>query len=465
MNQAESLPKDQTQPLVSIIIANWNGRAFLEMSLPSIFATDYPNFEVIVVDNGSNDDSVAYMTENFEVRVIVNARNLGFAGGSNVGLKAAQGQICVLLNNDVTVPPAWLSALVKAMMADPSVGIAGCKILDPDGITLQHAGGKLLRPLAYSYHYGAQEKDQGQFDEGREVEYVTGAAFGLKTELLKTIGLLDSDFFPGYYEEIDYCLRARQQGFRTIYVPQAVVTHHESATFNRVAGLRRYAFHKNRLRFVLKHFPPSSFFEEFIPAEVERVQGLESAEEIQASRRAYQNTLLILPEMLRLREQSQRLIDYQSAIETLETAISSRRALVYEFQADSWPREELIANHALSEPAFKSDRPLVGPLIVAFREAWNNIATKWYVRPVLQQQTTFNRLVGQSLDEQARLLHGLNELEKGASSELMAVIQHVLTMHDRFEHLTQEVQQELAELRQRLDRLEKTLERHQNENQ
>lgn len=457
MAKIDSLKSEPGWPLVSIIIVNWNGKALLQLSLPPLFRTDYPNFEVIVVDNGSTDGSADFVTENFPARLLLNSRNLGFAGGNNVGLAAAQGALCVLLNNDVTVPPGWLTPLVQALLADPAAGIAGCKILFPDGHTLQHAGGRLSHPLAYSHHQGWQEADQGQFDQPREVEYVTGAAFALKTELLAKVGSLDEGYFPGYYEEIDYCRRAGRQGYRTLYVPGSVVVHHESATFKQVTGLRLYSFHKNRLRFVLKHYGPAEFFDEFVPAEAERAGALEAVEEIRATRQAYLNAMLILPELIRSYGQPERLADYQQALEQLEATVSRRRTALYDFQAGSWPREALLAHHALTETTFASDKPLIGPWLAAFRQAWNNVATKWYVRPLIRQQTTFNHLVGQSFDEQARFLHGLNELDQGHSGAVNLLIQHFLQLEARFEQLAGDVRQELAELRQQLDRIEQRL--------
>jgi GT2 family glycosyltransferase len=139
---------------VSVIIPIWNGSEYLHACLDSLMAHDYPIFEIIAVDNASVDGSAELIARHYpQVRLIRNAVNLGFAGGCNAGLKAAQGDILVLLNQDVIVQPGWLRALVKALQK-PKIGIVGCKMLYPDGRTIQHAGGWIEWPLGLAHHYG-----------------------------------------------------------------------------------------------------------------------------------------------------------------------------------------------------------------------------------------------------------------------------------------------------------------------
>ena len=158
----------------------------------------------------------------------------------------------VLLNDDTQVDPSWLEALYKSAESHDNAGILGCKLLYPDRKTIQHAGG-WLEPNGLSHHRGYGEEDSGQFNTEEECEYVTGAAFAIKREMIRKIGLLDDGFFPIYFEEIDYCARAKKAGFQILYVPEAVVIHHESRTTDRYSPGFLFKYHKNRLRFLFRN--------------------------------------------------------------------------------------------------------------------------------------------------------------------------------------------------------------------
>jgi len=251
----------------SLIVVNWNGAAFLDACLQALLSQVAPDDQVLVVDNHSTDASVALVRARFpQVALIDNARNLGYAGGANVGLRAARGDVLILLNPDVTAHAGWLAAL-KAACRDARVGVAGGKLLYPGGEIIQHAGGMIHFPMATADHYGYRQRDQGRWDRARDVDYVTGAALALRRDVLETVGLFDEAFYPAYYEEVDFCFRARQAGYAVRYVPQAVATHHEHASVGEESDLYRRCFHRNRLRFVLKHRGPRYFVDEVVPAE------------------------------------------------------------------------------------------------------------------------------------------------------------------------------------------------------
>jgi GT2 family glycosyltransferase len=255
----------------SVIVLAWNGAAYLEPCLLAVLAQDYADFEVIVVDNASTDGSAELVAERFpEVRLIRNAHNLGFSGGNNVGLQAATGDVMVVLNQDTVVQPGWLAALVGAF-EDPAVGLAGCKILYPDGKTIQHAGGYLLWPIAEGKHYGIGELDRGQYDQAREVEYLTGAAMAIRRTVFERVGGFDEQFFPGYYEDGDLCLRARQAGFKVVYWPTAVVHHHEGGSYSQDPYKQHRLIFRNQVRFIFKHSSTDDIVGTFIPAMLDRL--------------------------------------------------------------------------------------------------------------------------------------------------------------------------------------------------
>ncbi len=287
-------------PSVSLLILNWNGKKLLQQHLPSFLDLNYPDFQVVIADNGSTDGSVAFVQAQFpQFTLIPHGQNLGFSPGMNAAMRQLDSDVIVLLNNDVSVRPNWLRALVKPMLDDPAVGVTGCKLLYPDGRTLQHAGASLSYPLAFSQHDYRQEPDEGQADEQRDVPYVTGAAIAIHRRIIDAIGLLDEIFAPIYYEEVDYCYRARAAGFRVVYAPEAVGLHHESFTMRQMGGWHIFALQKNRLRFVLRHYTAAQFLDDYVPAEIKRIQDGLTAAELYSLRRALLAIKLTLPDIMR----------------------------------------------------------------------------------------------------------------------------------------------------------------------
>jgi len=245
-------------PKVIIVIVNYNGGALLEMCLRSIFdKTDYNDFQVIAVDNGSSDNSVDLVKKIFPaVDLILNRSNLGFARGNNEGIKLSLrkgANYILLLNNDVEVlEPDWLSRLIEVAEAHPNIGIVGPKLLFPNG-RIQSAGGIMLvdgpRIRGYS------ENDYGQYDRDSYIDHVSGAAFLIKREVILKVGLFDESFSPLYFEEAEYCLRARKAGYETLYTHKAVLIHHMGRTISRMPFVACYSFQKNKLLFQLAHYP------------------------------------------------------------------------------------------------------------------------------------------------------------------------------------------------------------------
>ncbi len=240
-------------PLVSIVIVTWNAMEDIDTCLQSVISHDYLNTECIIVDNGSSDGTPNHISDNYPQLVLHrNENNKGFTHGVNQGLSKAGGEVVFLLNQDAAVKPGLLQELVN-VLSDEWVGIAGCKILHPDEKTLQHAGG-ILHKNGLTDHFGANEMDEGQWDENKDVCYVTGAAFAFKTGLLFEIGGFDPRFSPAYYEELDFCYRAIQSGYRVVYCHKAVAIHRESTSTGKFSSRFYYLYPRNRLKFILKHF-------------------------------------------------------------------------------------------------------------------------------------------------------------------------------------------------------------------
>ena len=247
----------------SVVIPVWNGASVISECLAAIYTYSGDALaDVICVDNASRDDSAALIVDHYpQVHLIRQPVNLGFAGGVNVGIETARADIFVLLNQDCVVQSGWLAALVRAFNTHPEFGIAGCTILKPDG-TLDHTGATIHHPDARGMHL----TDIGD-GQPRRVEYVTGAAFALRRQTWDTVGHFDEGYYPAYYEESDYCYRARQKGIETAYVPEARITHLHSSREWQIDPVKSTANqHLARYRFVTKHFN-SHEVNEFFAAE------------------------------------------------------------------------------------------------------------------------------------------------------------------------------------------------------
>jgi GT2 family glycosyltransferase len=241
-------------PKVSIVVLSLNGEKVIAQCLSSLEKTEYPNLEILVVNNGSSDKTPEIVSTQFpKVRLINLPNNLGFAGGNKVGILESTGDVVILLNDDTTVEPNWVSEIVKEMEKHYRIGIAGCKIYYPDGKILQHAGG-YINNHGLSNHYGKGELDTGKYDTVRDVDYIMGAAFVIQREVIKKLGLLDTNYHPIYFEETDYCYRARKLGYRVVYIPTSVIYHYEAQTTVMGSAGFFYKYHKNRIRFMLKNF-------------------------------------------------------------------------------------------------------------------------------------------------------------------------------------------------------------------
>ncbi|HEX8684733.1 MAG TPA: glycosyltransferase family 2 protein, partial [Ardenticatenaceae bacterium] len=417
--------------LASVIVPVWNGMEFLERCLSALRAQDYSRREVVVVDNASSDGSADFVAEHFpEVWLIRNDYNLGFAGGCNAGLRAADGEVLVLLNQDTEVSPGWLRHVVEALEA-PEVGVVGCKIFYPDGERLQHAGAWFAWPLALAHHYGQGEHDSGAYDEPRIVEYVTGAALALRREVMERVGLLDEGFWPGYFEDADLCFRARAAGYEIWYRPEATLRHMESTSIKDPVRRSRF-YQRGRMRFVLKHMEPERWLKEFVPAEKAyqppAIFGMES----RALRLGYLETMLDAVPILRER--------WNASAETINEVYAALQELHRASWEADWQRVEKQSGYGLKLPPyilfpelaggeayaaerddvlrfplpkvvplepssavgalppppapptasfrefeFRAQVPLVGVLVARFRSLWHSVSGRWAIRDLIHQ--------------------------------------------------------------------------------
>ena len=294
-------------PKVSIIILNWNGWKDTIECLESLYQITYPNYDVILIDNGSEDESIEKIKEYSEGKIMVeskffkynpsnkpikiieytreeaeagggkegeisdlpsnrklilikNEKNYGFAEGNNIAmryaLKALNPDYVLLLNNDTVVDRGFLGELVKVAESDDKIGVVGPKIYyyDYNGRTdvINFAGGKLSMWKGRPYLIGTNEVDKGQYDKTKDVDYVNGACLLSKRKLISEIGLLSTDYFL-YWEENDWCIRGYRSNFKSVYVHGAKIWHKTFVSIKKLSGLGEYYMTRNRFYFMRKH--------------------------------------------------------------------------------------------------------------------------------------------------------------------------------------------------------------------
>jgi GT2 family glycosyltransferase len=243
-------------PAVSVIVVNWDRCELLRSCLASLERQTYSDFEIVVVDNGSSDGSVAYLDSVTGplLRVVKLDANYGFTGGANAGIRIARGRYIALLNNDAEAEPDWLRTLAAALDADDTAGMAASKILFAQDPSRIDKVGHLIYMDGLNHGRGSGETDRGQFDRDAEVLFPDGAAAMYRKAMLDQVGLFDERFFA-YGDDADLGLRGRWAGWRCLYVAGACVLHQRSATAGEFSPFKAFLIERNRLWVALKLWP------------------------------------------------------------------------------------------------------------------------------------------------------------------------------------------------------------------
>ena len=212
-------------PRASVIIPHWNGKQHLDDCLNSLNLQSVDDFEVLLVDNGSSDGSQAYLREQFpRVELIELGENRGFTGACIAGWERAQGDIIILLNNDTEVDEEWLAEVLRGFDQHPEVGIVASKMLLFDRRDTLHTAGDLVRIDGTPGNRGVWQEDEGQFEREEYVFSACGGSSAYRRSMLEEIGFLDDDFFFSC-EDVDLGWRAQLAGWKTLYIPTAIVYH------------------------------------------------------------------------------------------------------------------------------------------------------------------------------------------------------------------------------------------------
>lgn len=246
-------------PEVAVVILNYNGRGYLQSFLPSVMASTYANMRVVIADNGSTDDSIVFLQQQYpSIEILAHPVNEGFAGGYNRALKEVVSEYYVLLNSDVSVTPGWIEPIIALMDHDKTIAACQPKMLSwrkPELFEYAGASGGWIDDLGYPFSRGRIfdicETDEGQYNDAQPIFWASGAAMFVRAGVYHDLGGLDASFFA-HQEEIDLCWRMQLSGYRIMVCPQSVVYHVGAGTLPR-GGRKVYLNFRNNLVMLSKN--------------------------------------------------------------------------------------------------------------------------------------------------------------------------------------------------------------------
>lgn len=277
MSDCSTTKKTESLPPLAIVVVNWNGLSVLQDCFSSLLAARYPNLRIIMVDNGSHDESIAWTEEHFpSVEIIVSPENLRWAGGNNLGLLRLQeenfpGHI-LLLNNDTIVPEESLKRMVLAMVQEPAYWICTPRICyEADPSLVWYDGGIVGGWTGWVRHAGIRRRAESLNSDPRTTGYATGCAMMLAPQVLQKTGLLDEGFFF-YGEDTDYSLRVKNLGGEILHLPSALVLHKVSASVGAQSPRKAWLRTRSHIHLLAKHWPRQSY-PVLIPAQLAYLAG------------------------------------------------------------------------------------------------------------------------------------------------------------------------------------------------
>ncbi len=247
---------------VAVIILNWNGRKYLQQFLPTLLQYSKDEAEIIVADNASTDDSVAFLKSSYpDIRIIQNPENGGFSRGYNLALRQVEADYYILLNSDIEVTENWIRPVIDLMEKDELIAACQPKIrsfLEPKKFEYAGGAGGFIDKYGYPFCRGriflSIEEDHGQYDDVCEIFWATGACMFVKAKLFHGYGGLDEDFFA-HMEEIDFCWRLKNNGYKIMYCPASTVFHIGGGTLPKASWRKTYLNFRNNFFLLYKNLP------------------------------------------------------------------------------------------------------------------------------------------------------------------------------------------------------------------
>lgn len=310
---------------IAVVILNWNGEVLLERFLPSVIQYSQ-DADIYVADNASSDSSISFLKKNYPtIKLIQNKTNGGFAKGYNESLKHVEADIFCLLNSDVEVTAHWLKPIKPFFEQQPNVAILQPKILDllqKDHFEYAGAAGGFIDQLGYPFCRGrifqSLEKDTGQYDDTKEIFWATGACMFVKRSVFESLGGFDEDYFA-HQEEVDFCWRAKNQGYKAYYISTSKVYHLGGSTLSNMNPKKTYLNFRNSLFSITKNLPLRvAFTIIFIRLVLDGIAAIRFIFQLRfkhcfAILRAHFSFYRQLPKMLKKREKASSSIKYYAA--------------------------------------------------------------------------------------------------------------------------------------------------------
>lgn len=255
---------NNTKPLVSIIILNYNAGQLLHDCVESILKTNYPTYEVIVVDNASKDNSHTKCKEQFPTIVLIeNTENLGYCEGNNVGIRQAKGDFIVIMNPDTLVEPDWLMQLMLAYEQNDE-GLYQPKFLTTTDHKILMSTGNMIQLFGFGYSRNKGQVDIGKFDKIEQIGYASGTCLFISTKIMRSLDMFDSFLFA-YHDDLDLGWRAAMQGIKSYYIPKSMIYHPPEGFSFKWSSYKYYLLERNRQYCLLTHYSHSTFFK-MLPA-------------------------------------------------------------------------------------------------------------------------------------------------------------------------------------------------------
>ena len=256
--------QNSLKPLVSIIILNYNAGKLLLECVESVFNTNYTNFEVLVIDNASSDNSHKICKEKFErIYLIENKTNLGYCEGNNVGVQKASGEFIVILNPDTVVDSNWLNDLIVAYYIYGD-GIYQPKFLTTTDHKILMSTGNMIQLFGFGFSRGKGQVDTKQFEKIEKIGYASGTCIFTTKKIFLKIGMFDPFLFA-YHDDLDLCWRAILQGINSYYVPKSIVYHPPEGFSFKWSSFKYYLLERNRLYCILTNYSRTTFYK-MLPA-------------------------------------------------------------------------------------------------------------------------------------------------------------------------------------------------------
>ena len=256
--------KNEFEPLVSVIILNYNAGNLLSECIESVLKTDYEKFEIIIVDNDSKDDSVDRCKEKFrDVQIIENKKNLGYCEGNNVGIRNAKGEFIAILNPDTVVDSNWLKELIKGyeIFGD---GMYQPRFLTTNNHKILQGTGNMINLFGFGFARNKGDIDEGQFNEPERIGYASGTCLFTSKKIIEELDMFDSFLFA-YHDDLDLCWRAALKNIKSYYIPSSIVYHPPEGYTFKWNSFKFYLLERNRQYCLLTHYSRKTYFK-MLPA-------------------------------------------------------------------------------------------------------------------------------------------------------------------------------------------------------